>query len=224
MKKNIFIIILLSMFLLFKVEVKALTYGGCEYSQISRLKSIVSNINLSYDYYIQGNSAYFNITLNNLVPEIYFVDVKNEKTYTYSDTNNGEIVIYGNKYTNGSFRFYSAIDSCKGIKLGTKYYKLPKYNIYHNSKMCEGIQNYSLCKKWANITYSYTELENLIEKYKNGEQNNIAEEKQEVIYEKSIIDYIVEFYVKYYYIVLIAIIIICTVIMIINRKRNKFDL
>ena len=224
MRKNIFIILLLTVFLMLNIEAKALTYGGCEYSQISRLKSIVSNVNISYDYYVHNSSAYFNITLSNLVPEIYFVDTKNDKTYTYSDTKNGEIVIYGNKYTDGSYKFYSALASCRGIKLGTKYYKLPRYNIYHDNKICEGIENYSLCKKWANISYSYYELENLINKYKNGENDEKVEENQTVIYEKSIVDYIVEFYIKNYYFILLGIILICIIIMIINRKRNKFDL
>ena len=222
MKKNILIII--GIMLTLNINVKALTYGGCEYSQITRLKSIVSNINISYDYYINNDNAYFNITLNNLVPEIYFVDVKNDKTYTYNNTINGEITINGNKHIDGSYKFYSAIASCKGVSLGTKYYKLPKYNTYHNSNMCKGIENYSLCKKWADISYSNYEVEELIKRYKAGYTNSDDGNERQVIYEKGVFDYIIDFYVKYYYIILMIIIIICTLIMLIKRKRNKFDL
>ena len=52
MKKNIFIVVLISILFSLGSKTEALTYGGCEYSKISRLKSIVSNINLSYDEHI----------------------------------------------------------------------------------------------------------------------------------------------------------------------------
>ena len=44
--RNKILFIILS--LCFISNIGALTYGGCEYSDISRLKSLLTNINLSY--------------------------------------------------------------------------------------------------------------------------------------------------------------------------------
>ena len=49
MKKIILILLLSFMF----INSSALTYGGCDYSTVSRMKSIVKNINISYDYTIK---------------------------------------------------------------------------------------------------------------------------------------------------------------------------
>ena len=58
MKKNtVFVLCFIMVLLTFSFDIQALTYGGCEYSVVSRLKSLVSNVNVSYDYYIKDNSA-----------------------------------------------------------------------------------------------------------------------------------------------------------------------
>lgn len=223
MKKNIiYILLLISLLFCLKMEVKSLTYGGCEYSDVSRLKSIVSNINITYDYYILDNNAYFNITLTNITPDIYFVDSQTGITYNYSNTTDGEITINNYKSKTGNYKFYSALNECYGVKLSNKYYKLPTYNVYYTDDLCQKNQNNSLCQKWANVTYSYSEFKNLIEKY--NEKNAEEKEKVNVIYEKTYLDLIVNFYTKYYYFILIGIIVVCVVIMIINKRKNRFDI
>ena len=56
MKKIVYLILLISVYFFNNFTIKALKYGGCEYSEISKLKSYVSNVNISYDYYIFDNS------------------------------------------------------------------------------------------------------------------------------------------------------------------------
>ena len=203
---------------------QALSYGGCSYSEISKLKSFVSNINLSYDYYIYDNKAYFNLTLNNIIPNVYFEDSHTGRIYNYSDTNEGEITIYDYENLNGNLNFYSSIEECYGIKLGTKYYKFPQYNVYYGDSLCLENQNFSLCQKWQNVTYSYSEFKNKIEEY-NKLTENTEEEKEEYIeYQKTILDKFVEFYTKYYYILLSGIIVVCVVIMFISSRKNRFDI
>ena len=65
-------IILFLLINFFPFYISALTYGGCDYSDVARMKSIVTNINLSYDYKIIDNEAYFDVTLSNLTKDIYF--------------------------------------------------------------------------------------------------------------------------------------------------------
>lgn len=220
MEKKILLVI--ALFIL-PINILGLTYGGCDYSSVSRLKSLVTNINISYSYRIENNNAYFDITLNNITPEMYFYDVANKKNYYYADTNNGEITIHnyiGNGKT-GTYKFYSAKKECYGISLGSKYYKLPNYNIYYGSELCKSASNYNLCQKWATVNYSYEELESLIYEYKN--KNN----KQNIIdnsYKKGFLSKLVDFYINYYYYLLIGIIVIFGVIIIVKKRKDKLEL
>lgn len=225
MKKNVInILLVINLFFAFNTKTIALTYGGCEYSEISRLKSLVTNINISYDYNIRDNKAYFNITLNNIVPGMYFEDSQTGNIYNYNNTTDGEITLYNYTNTSGHFKFYSESGSCKGIKLGNKYYNLPIYNKYYTDPLCIQNSNYSLCQKWADVTYSYDEFEELINKYNSKSEINEDENQIQAVYEKTFLDMLVKFYTQYYYFILIGIIVVCVTIMIISKRKNRFNL
>lgn len=225
MKKNIcYLLFFIILLLVLKSNVNAYTYGGCEYSKISRLKSIVSNINLSYDYYTYNDKVYFTVTMNNVVPGIYFVDSKTGKKYNYSNSTDGEIIITGYSGEGGIYKFYSDVSECNGVKLGNKYYSFPYYNSYYNSDICLKNSAYSLCQKWTKVLISYDELEKKINEYNEQKLKIENTEENIVVYKKTILDHIVEFYVKYYYIILIGIILICVTAMIINKRKNRFDI
>ena len=220
-RKILFLIIFMTFFI---CNCKALSYGGCSYSEISKLKSFVSNINISYDYYIFNNKAYFNLTLNNITPGIYFIDSYTGKTYNYNYTNDGEITIYDYDNFKGNFNFYSSLEQCYGVKLGIKYYKFPQYNIYYEDPLCLENRSFSLCQKWQKVTYSYSEFKNKIEEHNKVVENEQIAEEQYVEYQKTILDRFVEFYTKYYYILLGGIIVVCVIIMVISSRKNRFDI
>lgn len=219
-KKIIRFVFICFLLLFINTSVNGLSYGGCEYSKISRLKSIISNINVFYDYTINSNTAYFNVTLSNLTPDIYFIDTKTKKTYYYNDAIDGEITIYNYKGNGTSYKFYSALSECHGVKLGTKYVNFPNYNIYYEDELCKKYPNHGLCKKWANVSYSYNEFKKMIEEYYMEDEV----EEPEIIYEKTILNIIVDFYVKYYYIILVVIILVCLGIMYLSKRKNRFNL
>lgn len=223
MKRKIIVSILLVISLFYKINISALSYGGCEYSEVSKLRSFVSNINLSYDYYMTDGGPYFNITISNLTPDIYFVDSFSGSAYYYSNSYDGEIVIKNIKNTSGNYKFYSAKEECYGIKLGNKYYKLPAYNNYYDDDLCKQNPNFSLCQKWVKVNLSREEFKEAIEKYYAKEETQ-GKEDSVVAYEKTILDQFVNFYTKYYQVLLISIISICVFIMLVERKKNKFDL
>ena len=225
MKKNLKMIIISCVLLLgFYCKVHGLTYGGCEYDKISRLKSFVSNVNLSYHYYKNNGDVYFGVTITNLVPEIYFIDSKTGIKYDYYNSIDGEIVINGYQNYSGNYSFYSSNSQCYGIKLGNKYYSFPNYNNYYETPICKENSNFSLCQKWVKVTQSYSELEKIINKY--NEKNDIIENEEEIKteYKQTYVDFLVKIYVRYYYYILIGIIVICVSIMIISKKKNSFDL
>lgn len=223
-KKIKYIILVVGSFFILQNNILSLTYGGCEYSEISKLKSYVSNINLSYDYYLSNNQIYFRVTINNIVPGIYFIDSQTDKKYTYYDSVDGEIIISDYKNATGNYKFYSELSKCPGVKLGTKYYKLPTYNKYYTDPLCENNRNYSLCQKWVDVKYSYSEFKKLINDYNEKKEEMLEEQEHEIIYEQTFFDDLVKFYIDYYYFILIGIIIVCVIAMIISKKKNSFDL
>ncbi len=218
LKKAIFIFV---MFLCNKT-VSALSYEGCDYQTIANLKNVINNINISYDYHEEDNQVYFDVTINNIIPQIYFVDSNDGKTYYYSDTNSGEITIKNYTYAS-NYKFYSNIDECKGLSIGTKYYTFPTYNRYYNDPLCEGINDFEMCKKWVKSNVSYDTFVSSVVKYKNS-FNNQAVIDEPFEYEESFSDYLAELYVNYYYYFFIGIIVICVTIILISRRKNRFKL
>ena len=211
--------------LLLKISgVSALTYNGCDYSTISRMKSLVTNVNITYDYRIINNKAYFDVTLTNVFPGSYFTDLNTGITYTYENTNNGEITIKNYEGNSGTYKFYSSLSECPATFLGNKYYKFPTYNIYYNSEECKDIPNFSLCQKWVSVNYSSTTFKEKVGEYKESLNDINEADEQEIVYDKTFLDRIVELYINNYYYFLVAIIFICCVIMIINRRKNRFKL
>ena len=214
------ILLLMVMLLISIVNVKAV---GCDYSTVSRLKSLVSNINITYSYHISENYVYFDVTLTNITPNMYFWDSVTNQTYTYNDTVNGEITLYNYDNQSGSYKFYSLGNGCSGDVLGTKYYKFPIYNIYYNDPLCSDIPNFSLCQKWVSTVVDYDRFESAVYEYKAG-LNNKRPKEDNVEYNKNFLDILVELYIEYYYYFLIAIILICGSIIFIKQRKNKFKL
>ena len=216
MKRFLFLIALFT----FILNVRAIDYRGCDSSEIARMKALINNINISYDY-TMSEYPIFSVTINNITPDLYFIDTLSKSEYHYQDTNNGEIVIGGYKDgISGKYKFYSAKSECRGVNLGSKYYKTPYYNIYYSDPLCEGL-SINICDKWANVNYSKSEFENLIKEYKNRGSENTEDVQQ---YEKTFVEKILDFYVKYYLFILLFIIVSCSTIIYIKRKKDSFNL
>lgn len=192
----------------------------CKYSEISKYKSLASNISTSYDYNQKGDDVTFSITLNNLDKNLYIVDTTSNKTYWYTKD---EIVI--TNYAPGSivkYNVYANNEYCNEDLLYTIRVNLPSYNKYYNDAICNGIEDYALCQRWYGHNYDYNTFISKVENYK---KSLIKEEKPEIIVEnKSYLDLIIEWLLKYYYIILILIILISTISIIrINKKNNIYS-
>lgn len=216
MKKFVFVLALFG----FIFNIKALNYRGCDSSEIARMKASINNINISYDY-VMEEYPIFSITINNIQPDVYFTDSSSNKEYRYQDAFEGEIVIGGySSGVSGKYKFFSANGECYGINLGSKYYKTPDYNPYYNDPLCEGL-NIKLCEKWININYSKEDFERLIYEYKNNKADDVDKTSE---YKQTIVEKIIDFYVKYYIFILLFIIITSVTVIIIKRNKDKFDL
>lgn len=198
--------------------------GMCADSEISSMIKYASNINLSLDYHIENDIAYFDITLNNLVPQLYIYDMENDMSYYFEDSNDGELVISGITKERGEFQILSNSEKCSGQNIAIKKYILPSYNKYYTDIVCVGNEEHSLCQKWKKTNFTYEEFKKNMEEYQKTKAPKEEIKKEEVKQKLPLLDIFVDFYVKYYYIILSLIIIICITVMIINVKKNKFNL
>ena len=215
-----FLILFLIMFL-YNINVQALTYAGCEYSDISNMKKTVTNVNAVYSYRIVNDVAYFDITLTNLDGNTYFID--NERDGVYKSFKNGEITIKNYKNKSVMLKFYSNKKECKDILLGSKYIQLPIYNKYWNKDVCKDITGLDFCNKWSSKVYTLEEVKKNVDDYKKSLIKDPERQKEEA-YKKTFLDKLIDLYVKYYIYVLAVIIVICVAIIEINKRKNRFKI
>ena len=218
--KKIYLFILM---LVLPISVFARAKTGCDYAVLSKLKKYASNVNLIYDYKIVDNEAYFNITINNIVPDIYILDETSGKTYNYASSNNGEVVIpdvHGVKKL--KYKIMSTNASCIDELLLTQYITLPVYNKYSADPLCDGLENYSLCYTFLETDLTYDEFKEKIEAYRNRKP---VEEEETVIKEHVKTDWekFLDFMMKYGLYIMAAFAILITIISVRRSKKNKFD-
>lgn len=195
----------------------ASTKALCTSSDKARLKKIMSNINISYDYEMVKNNAIFSIKFSNLSPELYFTD-QYGNYYTQYDANN-EIVL--NNFSDGksySFAFY-ATGKCNKEKIGTLYATTPTYNPYYKLSVCNNAREFELCQKWVSHSLSKDEFINKVNEYKN--KNGIIDDT-EVNKKISVIDFAMSFIRMYGLYIAGAIIIVIIVIKFIRYKKDTF--
>ena len=213
--RNIIIFVLLLLIPITKVN------GSCSYNEIVRLKKIASNINVSYDYIEKNSSVTFQITLNNLNEELYFIDLSNYKKYYYTKD---EIKI--SNYKSGQtvkYAFYPAKSDCDEKSLHTIRIVLPTYNPYYKDDVCQGVENYSLCQKWSSHNLSYS---NFVEKVNNYKSSltvpvppSIEEESNNVSYMQLFIQFLLDYYIVIIIILSLALIVILSL----KKKDNIYS-
>ena len=136
----------------------------CSSQEKARLKKLVSNINVSYEYEIVDNDAFFQIKFSNVSPELYFKD-PNKNVYKTSSWENNEIVL--SNYLDGSssnFMFYGNV-TCSGEKVGNIYVNLPTYNPFYKLDVCDNAKEYKLCQKWVKHSLNRVEFINKVNEY-----------------------------------------------------------
>lgn len=215
--------ILLVILLLIPSVVLARSKTKCDYTLVSNLKKLTSNVDVTYTYRIESANIYYDITLSNIQPDMYFIDTINDKTYYYSDTVNGEITLrdyYSGKVT---YSFYSNNNECLNEKLGVKTVNLPYFNGYYEFSECEGLENYKLCQRWSKFDGTYDDFLNGISNY---EKNNSYVEYVKT--DLNWFDKLIGFYIKYYYILLPLTIMVFVGILYLVRyiknRLNRFDI
>ena len=216
MRKIIVVFILLLLIPITKVE-----GAVCSYSEIARLKKIASNVTVSYDYIENNSSVVFNVTLNNLNDELYFVDQSNYQRYNYTEE---ELTI--SNYRSGQtirYVFYATDPDCADTPLYTARVILPTYNQYYKDEVCNGIENYSLCQKWSSHNLTYTNFVQKVNEYKNSLNSPTIPVEPSMPIEVSITQLIVDFLLDYYIYIVIILLLALIGILSIRKKDDIYS-
>lgn len=163
-----------------------------------------------------GTSVSYTAYFYNLTQNMNMID-SNGKIYTDSRIENlkpGSTFVVNLYASNQTY--------CEGYKISSKIISVPYYNPYFGSELCNGYENYSLCKEDVNVTISQSEFEKKLNAYKESlnEKEN-TEVLDEVVEEDafSLYDFVMSY--KYYLIgSLLAIVLAAIIIVLINRRKS----
>ena len=186
-------------------------YADCSSSDLSRYKSLASNISSYYEY--DGNN--FNIVFYNVSDSFNVVDKTNNRTYF---TNSSEFTVSGIKPgSTTNFAVYPK-DDCYDYRVLTTYVTVPYYNNYYNDPVCLNNSNL-LCSKWANTSmYSHDSFVDTVKSTKK-EEVVIEPTPEKEIHKYGFFDFLGDYYI---YILLFIIVSGSTGIYFLDKK-SKFD-
>ena len=213
------IILLIIMFIPSMVLARSKT--SCDYTLLSNLKNLASNVDITYTYRIDNDIAFFDVSITNLNSDIYIVDNIKNKTYYYEDTNNDMVTI--NDYLSGnvSYTIYSNNNECLNEKLTVKYVNLPYYNKYYKYVECTDLNEFKLCQKWVKYTGNYSDFVSQVNQYRQNLKMDIG---NEVKHDESFFTKLIHFYLNYYYLVLpMLILLIVGILYLIRYIKNRLN-
>lgn len=219
------LLFVLVLFLLLPVKVKAVyevTDSRCTTNLIVSLKDKANDVYYKITKRVLKNDVMYDLQMLNMDNDMYIVDSSNNKAYEY----NSKIENIKPGTTMNIYIYASSNNYCNGYKLNTLVIKIPYYNKYSTYKICNGYEDYILCKGNVNINISESEFNKQMEAYIESLSDNSEkpEEENNTSVESNRFD-LVNFIVKYnLYIsgfgVLLLIGYIIVVIRIINKKRG----
>lgn len=214
--RNVKILGFFAFFLLFiPLKVKA----KCSYEQMSMLKKIADNINISYVY--NEANGYFETVITNINTNVYLYDTELRRYYRDTFEVNAS---YGAAKT-VKLNVHSNLKACQDELIAIRYVNLPFYNKYYDDYLCkdEDLKNHALCQKW--VTHGikdYKSFQNELFKYKKSlivENVELPVKPNVPVSNKNIV---LEFLLKYYYYILILIIAVCLFVIYREVKKDSF--
>lgn len=215
MKKGLFFIIFVSV-LFFHFDADALE---CNSEDKQRLQKLSNNINVTLEEINNNGNLYLNATFTGVAKDLrVFSEQKLVSFYNSSDNFIGEAIVsglfQGKTYT---FIIYGK-HTCVFDELRRITINVPVYNQYYNDSICNGLNEYKLCQKWANVDMSYEEFANKVKEYSETKKTTVnnSENKHNGHYFS-----FYNFYMKYFIYVLVALVLILSILIRLWIKENK---
>ena len=127
---------------------------------------------------------YFRFYISNVTEELYIVVTNQEtnerRTYTYDDVVDGVITfdeVVGISITNYTIEVYSSsATNCPDSLLYTWYETTPMYNVFSESSLCVGIEEFYLCHEYLSVDTSFENFNQLVWEYRAGHIDDNGEE------------------------------------------------
>ncbi len=179
--------------------------GETKVRKITKAIFVFGVYNITDDIYITQTNDYNTEKVN------IFYD-KTDKGVYKSETDNISDII---KYT---FNIHSNLDGCKGEILKTFVFTKPKFNIYSEYSVCEGLENNNFCQKYIKEDLNLSEHE-LYGKIYEMNKAAIEKEKKEKDNKEGILDFVTDNYI-YFISGAIAISLTAAIIIIIRKRRD----
>ena len=139
----------------------------------------------------------------------------------------GRVNIIKMTINNGKWNFDIYSSKC-AEKVDSLLVKIPRYNVYSEDPLCEGIDGdkFSLCGKYYESDVTYESFKERVENYRAIHKIDSKKDKQEVIEDKKNInlDIIIKYINKYKTYILgsiISILLIVIITIIIKKKRSR---
>lgn len=132
---------------------------------------------------------YFRFYISNVTEELYVVVTNQEtnerRTYTYDDVVDGVITfdeVVGISITNYTIEVYSSsATNCPDSLLYTWYETTPMYNVFSESSLCVGIEEFYLCHEYLSVDTSFENFNQLVGEYRAGHIDDNGEEITEPV-------------------------------------------
>lgn len=213
--------IILGLFIILLIPSKTLALK-CTESQIERFEKLAKQIQVTYDYQEKEDNVQFTIKFHNVHNDLYLIDYNTfDETMIYNDNRSG--IITASNYQPGLTYTFEVVNkkSLCDLTIITKVTTtLPSYNKYYKDSLCDGIENYFLCQKWANVgTISYSDFKKGIESYRL--QNKITEPVIDEDIEYSFWDKIRNFVADYYFYFVLVFVFFVGIVLFVKQKQKK---
>jgi len=109
---------------------------------------------------------------------------------------------------------------CSGYKVISKMINVPYYNPYCGSELCEGLDEYSLCRSDVNVNLTLEEFQTKINEYKESKKTD-KDEILDVMVDENNFD-LIGFIIDYkYYILLVLFPLLIVLAFIIFKDKSK---
>lgn len=192
----------------------------CDNKELSALKREVYKVEYDYEFETSfSGHKYFPMMVNLInVSDNFYVEDSGGQSFYFDPKQSSTLT---GPYSNGSkivYSFYaSQKTSCPGVKLYSKTYQLPYYNVYSDTVACESYPELDVCKRFFRNDYSEEEFEEIIEQY----EKDIASGKVKAPKDLSSVDKAIALLKQYFYIPLALIVIVIMSVIFLIRKKNK---
>lgn len=218
------ILIITTILLIHPITIDAACMSRDIVSERVRILNIASNVDFSSFYDESGTNINFNIRVANLHKDMYIIEKTKNLIINYgaNKANPSELIISGYKPGDRlQFDIYAKNTVCiNDVMVHTRYVTLPYYNPNYSDKLCSGIEDYYLCKKWAKVTVSYDEFKKKTTEYKLSIEKPIVENPDND--KPKLADIIINIIDDYHRPVLGTIIVLGVFLIIKESRKNDF--